>query len=72
MTKVTDTKSTSRAAQHQKQPGNAFFGKESSSSFFGETETADSPFFVQRKLTVGKADDHYEKRADQVSDKVVQ
>ncbi|SDF80949.1 eCIS core domain-containing protein [Chitinophaga filiformis] len=71
MIKATDNKSTSSKA---KQPaGNSFFGKEEGgSAFFGEKETAKEPFFVQRKLTIGKPDDHYEKQADQVADKVVQ
>lgn len=33
---------------------------------------APAPFFVQRKLTIGKPDDHFEKEADTVADKVVQ
>ncbi|SFD74003.1 protein of unknown function [Chitinophaga sp. CF118] len=71
--KATDTKSTARTAPQQKQPaGNSFFNKEGSDSFFGESEVAPKPFFVQRKLTIGKPDDHYEKQADQVADKVVQ
>ncbi|PSL35055.1 eCIS core domain-containing protein [Chitinophaga ginsengisoli] len=71
MIKATDNKSTSSKA---KQPaGNSFFGKEEGGgAFFGEKETAKEPFFVQRKLTIGKPDDHYEKQADQVADKVVQ
>ncbi|SHN32776.1 DUF4157 domain-containing protein [Chitinophaga sp. CF418] len=71
MIKATDNKSTSSKA---KQPaGNSFFGKEEGGgAFFGEKETAKEPFFVQRKLSIGKPDDHYEKQADQVADKVVQ
>jgi hypothetical protein len=72
MTRATDTKSTTSKAQQQP-AGNSFFGKEEgSNAFFGEKETAKDPFFVQRKLSIGKPDDHYEKQADQVADKVVQ
>jgi len=71
MIKATDNKSTSSKAKQAS--GNSFFGKEEGgSAFFGEKETAKEPFFVQRKLTIGKPDDHYEKQADQVADKVVQ
>lgn len=73
MTKATDTKSTSGKAKQQQPAGNSFLGKgEGSHAFFGEKETAKEPFFVQRKLTIGKPDDHYEKQADQVADKAVQ
>ncbi|PWV56938.1 DUF4157 domain-containing protein [Chitinophaga sp. S165] len=73
MIKATDNKSSSTKAQQQQPAGNSFFGKdEGSNAFFGEKETAKEPFFVQRKLTIGKPDDHYEKQADQVADKVVQ
>jgi hypothetical protein len=73
MMKATDTKSSARTAQQQQQSaGNTFFNKEGSSSFFGEQEAAPKPFFVQRKLTVGEPNDHFEKQADHVADKVVQ
>jgi hypothetical protein len=73
MGKIADTKSTTAKAKQQQPAGQSFFGKEEgSNAFFGETATAETPFFVQRKLTVGKPDDHYEKQADQVADKVVQ
>lgn len=73
MTKATDTKSTARTAQQQQQStGNAFFNKEGSNAFFGESEAAPKPFFVQRKLTVGAPNDHFEKQADHVADRVVQ
>ncbi|SFD74093.1 protein of unknown function [Chitinophaga sp. CF118] len=72
--KATDAKSTARTApkKDQQSDGNVFFDKERSNSFFGESETEPKPFFVQRKLSIGKPDDHYEKQADQVADKVVQ
>ena len=72
--KATDTKSSARTAHQQQQQsaGNTFFNKEGSSSFFGEPDAAPKPFFVQRKLTVGEPNDHFEKQADHVADKVVQ
>jgi hypothetical protein len=71
MRKTTDTKGSAGKTKQQQPAGNSFFNKEGSPAFFGETETA-SPFFVQRKLSIGKPDDHYEKQADHVADKVVQ
>jgi hypothetical protein len=73
MIKATDNKS--KTAKTRQQPANgSFFSKErgAESAFLGETAASEEPFFVQRKLTIGKPDDHYEKQADQVADKVVQ
>lgn len=73
MIKATDNKS--KTAKTRQQPaGGSFFNKEkgADSAFLGETAASEEPFFVQRKLTIGKPDDHYEKQADQVADKVVQ
>ncbi|MVT08328.1 eCIS core domain-containing protein [Chitinophaga tropicalis] len=72
MIKATDTKSSARQPQQKQQAGSTFFNKDRGDAFFGEKETAKDPFFVQRKLTIGKPDDHYEKQADHVADKVVQ
>ena len=73
MTRANDTKSTGSKAKQQQPAGNSFLGKEEGShAFFGEKEPAKEPFFVQRKLTIGKPNDHYEKQADQVADQVVQ
>lgn len=72
MIKATDTKSTARQPQQKQQADNTFFNKERGNAFFGETEAAKDPFFVQRKLSIGKPDDHYEKQADHIADKVVQ
>ena len=73
MIKAADTKSSTGKAKQQQPAGNSFFGKEEGNdAFFGESDKAKAPFFVQRKLTIGKPDDHYEKQADQVADKVVQ
>lgn len=73
MSRATDTKSKPGKAQQQQSAGQSFFGKErGKDAFFGEPDTATSPFFVQRKLTIGKPNDQYEQQADQVADKVVQ
>ena len=73
MIKATDNKSKT-AKTRQQSAGGSFFNKEkgADSAFLGETAASEEPFFVQRKLTIGKPDDHYEKQADQVADKVVQ
>lgn len=73
MIKATDNKSTT-AKTRQQPAGGSFFNKDkgADSKFLGETTTSDESFFVQRKLSIGKPDDHYEKQADQVADKVVQ
>lgn len=69
--KATDHKSTT--SKPRQSAGKSFFGKEEGrSAFFGEKDTTKEPFFVQRKLTIGKPDDHYEKQADAVADQVVQ
>ncbi|TWV98662.1 hypothetical protein [Chitinophaga pinensis] len=73
MIKATDNKS--KTAKTRQQPeGGSFFNKDkgAGSAFLGETAASEEPFFVQRKLTIGKPDDHYEKQADQIADKVVQ
>lgn len=56
-----------------------FFSKDSEQGFFGSSGKQGSFFSssknassVQAKLTVGKADDQYEKEADSVADRVVQ
>ena len=72
MVKTTDTKTSARSTS--KQNGQLFFSKERGAGFFSsdiETETA-SPFFIQNKLNIGKPDDHYEREADAMADKVVQ
>ncbi|PSL35051.1 eCIS core domain-containing protein [Chitinophaga ginsengisoli] len=72
MIKATDTKSTASKTKPQPSSDKSFFGKDGErNAFFGEKEMGKAPFFVQRKLTVGQPDDHYEKQADQVADKVV-
>lgn len=73
MIKATDNKSTT-AKTRQQSFGGSFFNKDkgADSKSLGETAASEEPFFVQRKLSIGKPDDHYEKQADQVADKVVQ
>lgn len=76
MTKVTDTKSsTSARPAHGQQSQQPFFNKGGENALSHETSAEKemaAPFFVQRKLTIGKPDDHFEKEADSVADKVIQ
>lgn len=59
----------------------SFFSKGGDSSFFSDSPThaaffqrkqESNAFFVQTKLNVGSANDHYEKEADTTADRVVQ
>ena len=59
--------------------GSPFFSKESDQNFFGSNAKGE-PFFtgkqgrpssIQRKINVGKANDHYEKEADRIADQVL-
>ena len=59
----------------------SFFSKGGNSSFFSDSPThaaffqrkqESNAFFVQTKLNVGPANDHYEKEADTTADRVVQ
>src|SRR4051812_25609228 len=71
LVKTTDTKTSARSVS--KNNGQPFFGKEATHSFFSsESDTATKqPFFVQAKLNIGKPDDHFEREADAVADRVV-
>lgn len=74
MKKATDAKSTAKPA-YTTGSNSTFFGKESGDAFFAgnhQPDTKKDPFFVQTKLRIGKANDHYETEADTVADKVVQ
>lgn len=79
--KAVQTKTNTSAAQAATsgKPDAPFFSKGGGQEFFHSKTTDQSPFFsnnvtprVQAKLTVGKPNDHYEKQADAMADKVVQ
>jgi len=76
VTKATDTKSSTNARPaHGQQSQQPFFSKGEEHALSHEAapeKETPAPFFVQRKLTIGKPDDHFEKEADSVADKVVQ
>jgi hypothetical protein len=72
--KATDTKSSAKPA-HGQQGHQPFFNKEGGNALLSNESAekeAPAPFFVQRKLTIGKPDDQFEKEADSVADQVVQ
>lgn len=69
--KTAATSAKRNNAFSSKESGDNFFAKDAQQdSFFSESFIEHSP--VQRKLTVGKADDPYEREADAMAGKVVQ
>jgi hypothetical protein len=74
--KVAQTKQAAAVAKKN----TPFFTKDASQGFFNSASKKNDAFFkgknshspVQTKLDIGKPDDHYEKEADTMADKVVQ